>query len=639
MADHPTADDFIVGAAALAEPATPPANDLNDGLVHAICIGQEGNNPYATTFHDDLIKYGYASNAQGLTGQAAQLASIPIAEGASAGLPLAIWRGLPVGGVYLEMPIVDPVLWRHIYETDETVRRCVDLKVQLMVGQGCKLIPKGQNNANDYEPRDADWVPDPAQYKKAMKFLRASEPDMTITQLLTKLVLDRESQGNGYLEIARDENCEPLRFYHIPGETMRIALNGVGFCQVREWRHIHWARYGTGKNTVIARPQPRIVTMQADGAEASSWKPRVVNTYEIEFVSQAAADVMDAIPATAKELGDVLSDAAEQVAGVYADFAGQSAANLSGLSLKDAAQYENNNFYQQPPVAVASTVNDMMHFPLDSPADGHYGKPCTASCVEDHLGARNSKQFMSMYFDKGTVPTVVFLVQGRLAQEQSKIINTFFGGQQRMEAASGALVLEGLPDTTTQVVKLSSEALHEGAFIEYRNACNAGEARAFGVPLWMVGLGEKDANGDEEARLFIKSVISPAQKFITDKFNYFLEHDLGVTDWEFSLSVADLTDLKTLVDIQSKRLNDGSATTNEVRAANGDAPIEGGQIAYRNLGGGRVLTVGSLPSVEEWAKENPGGPVDVGGRPPTAPSTADGSDNAEGSEGAPGTSS
>ena len=631
MSERLTPDDLIVGAAAL-HVDEPPAAEEDDGRVHVICVNQGGaqNTP---DIHSDLIKYGYQQNAQGLTGQAAQLSSVPVEEGASAGLPLAIWRGLPVGGVYLEMPIVDPVLWRHIYQTDETVRRCVDLKVQLMVGQGFKLAPKGQDDPNDYEPRAEDWKPDPKQYVKAMKFLRASEPDMTPTQLLTKLVLDRESQGNGYLEIARDADGTPLRFYHVPGETMRIALNNLGFVQIREWRHALWSKYGTGKNTVVARPQPRVVTMQAEEGATPDWKPRAVMTYEIDFVDQAAADIKDALPKTAFELSETLSQAAEQVANTYVEFATQSANSLSSLNINSAGQYGDFSFYQQPPVAIASTVNDMMHFPMDSPRDSHYGEPCTSSCVEDHLGSRNCKQYMTMYFDRGTVPTVIILVKGRLAQEQVKVVEKFFSGQMRMEASAGAMVLEGLPDTDTEVVKLSSEALHEGAFIEYRGVCDAGKARAHGVPLWMVGLGEKDANGDEEARLFFKSVIVPAQKFIADKINYFLEHDLGITDWVFSLDVADLTDLKTLVDIQSKRLNDGSMTTNEVRAQNGDAPVDGGSTAYRNLGGGRVLTIGSLPSVEEWAKENPGGPVDVGGRPPTAPSTSEGNDNAEGTEG------
>lgn len=102
------------------------------------------------------------------------------------------------------------------------------------VGLGWHIAPR----STPVEADDVDPNLDPAvKAEQALlyAFFEACNPDMPLTELAERAVIDREATGNGYLEATRTAGGDMSAIYHLPCVNMRVRGGPIkGFVQLRE---------------------------------------------------------------------------------------------------------------------------------------------------------------------------------------------------------------------------------------------------------------------------------------------------------------------------------------------------------------------------------------------------------------------
>ena len=451
----------------------------------------------------------------------------------------------------VEQPLVDPVSYREVYRRDPQNRACIDAKVSYICGQGWRLRPRNELFGNDQFSiaGKTEEEPSPEQLDIALKFLNASEPEYSLTELLERTELDVQTEGNGYIEVGRGRDKKPSRLYYAAGETMRILSDYSGFLQVRGRSKAFWSRYGTGKPSVI-------VTKKADGDPADG-----VGDLDVKFVGKVVRD-LDSLPIDPDEFGEWVEKAG-------------------------------------PGDQVATSVNEMMHFRLYTPRDTNYGEPCIISAIEDYLGSSNARMFMISYFDRCTVPRLAIVVEGDLTDKTVGDLRKWADSQDKLEAMNSTLVLEMPEGTTAKFERLSLEQLKDGGLLEYRNASNAMIGMAHRTPESVTGaVGNSNrAEAGEANAQFITGVVRPRQFTYMSKINYLLREELGVTDWVFDLNVPDLDSEKTKAEIANTYVGKGVWNVNEVRKSQGKAVIPGGDVNTQVVAGSGMVPVSSYTDI------------------------------------------
>jgi len=134
-------------------------------------------------------------------------------------------------------PPYNPVTLAKVYEVSSANYAAINAKVANIVGLGYKL---------DYTLKTKQKLEAMVDQEKVVKVRRKLEgakeeilnwldtrnDDDTFTATLTKLYLDLESTGNGYLEIGRKTTGEIGYIGHIPSATMRVRRLRDGFVQM-----------------------------------------------------------------------------------------------------------------------------------------------------------------------------------------------------------------------------------------------------------------------------------------------------------------------------------------------------------------------------------------------------------------------
>lgn len=134
-------------------------------------------------------------------------------------------------------PPYNPVTLAKVYEVSSANYAAINAKVANIVGLGYKL---------DYTLKTKQKLEAMVDQEKVVKVRRKLEgakeeilnwldtrnDDDTFTATLTKLYLDLEATGNGYLEIGRKTTGEIGYIGHIPSATMRVRRLRDGFVQM-----------------------------------------------------------------------------------------------------------------------------------------------------------------------------------------------------------------------------------------------------------------------------------------------------------------------------------------------------------------------------------------------------------------------
>lgn len=91
--------------------------------------------------------------------------------------------------------------------------------------------------------RDPDGILIAPEVRKEIdtitKFFMFANPEMSFTELMERVIIDKETTGNGYIEVVRamgrgGRGGVPVALYHVPALSIRVLPHGQGFVQVRE---------------------------------------------------------------------------------------------------------------------------------------------------------------------------------------------------------------------------------------------------------------------------------------------------------------------------------------------------------------------------------------------------------------------
>lgn len=134
-------------------------------------------------------------------------------------------------------PPYNPVTLAKIYEVSSANYAAINAKVANIVGLGYKLeytLPVKQKlEAMDDQEKVAKVRRKLEGAKQeVLEWLDTRNDDDTFTATLTKVYLDLESTGNGYIEIGRKTTGEIGYIGHIPAATMRVRRLRDGFVQM-----------------------------------------------------------------------------------------------------------------------------------------------------------------------------------------------------------------------------------------------------------------------------------------------------------------------------------------------------------------------------------------------------------------------
>jgi len=134
-------------------------------------------------------------------------------------------------------PPYNPVTLAKVYEVSSANYAAINAKVANIVGLGYKLDYTLKTKQKLEAMTDQEKVAKVRRKLEGAKeeildWLDTRNDDDTFTATLTKLYLDLESTGNGYLEIGRKTTGEIGYIGHIPSATMRVRRLRDGFVQM-----------------------------------------------------------------------------------------------------------------------------------------------------------------------------------------------------------------------------------------------------------------------------------------------------------------------------------------------------------------------------------------------------------------------
>ena len=134
-------------------------------------------------------------------------------------------------------PPYNPVTLAKVYEVSSANYAAINAKVANIVGLGYKLDYTLKTKQKLESMNDQDKVAKVRRKLEGAKqevldWLDTRNDTDTFTSTLTKVYLDLESTGNGYIEIGRKTTGEIGYIGHIPSATMRVRRLRDGYVQV-----------------------------------------------------------------------------------------------------------------------------------------------------------------------------------------------------------------------------------------------------------------------------------------------------------------------------------------------------------------------------------------------------------------------
>lgn len=135
-----------------------------------------------------------------------------------------------------------------LYEQNSAHNAAVTIKAINICGLGYQFVesPSAQMQLEDMnQTQKKDFMQTLKKEKiKLDQKLSEMNDDEEFSEIMTKVWMDVESLGTGYLEIARTLDGSIGYLGHIPGSTMRIRAKGDGFVQIVSNKYIYFRNYG-----------------------------------------------------------------------------------------------------------------------------------------------------------------------------------------------------------------------------------------------------------------------------------------------------------------------------------------------------------------------------------------------------------
>jgi PBSX family phage portal protein len=145
-------------------------------------------------------------------------------------------------------PPYNMVALAKIYEVSPANYAAINAKAANIVGLGYTLEP-----SLSVTQRLED-ITDPAQLQRARKkiermkqeiadWLESRNDEETLTSILTKVFIDLEATGNGYIEIGRKNTGEIGYIGHVPCQNMRVRRLRDGFVQIQQGKAVFFRNF------------------------------------------------------------------------------------------------------------------------------------------------------------------------------------------------------------------------------------------------------------------------------------------------------------------------------------------------------------------------------------------------------------
>ena len=145
-------------------------------------------------------------------------------------------------------PPYNMVALAKIYEISPANYAAINAKAANIVGLGYKLEPSLS------VVQKLEDITDPEQLTRARKKIERAKQDLqewlesrndeeTLTSLLTKVFIDLESTGNGYIEIGRKVNGEIGYIGHVPCQNLRVRRLRDGFVQIQQGKAVFFRNF------------------------------------------------------------------------------------------------------------------------------------------------------------------------------------------------------------------------------------------------------------------------------------------------------------------------------------------------------------------------------------------------------------
>lgn len=442
----------------------------------------------------------------------------------------------------VEAPPVQPYHYSELYRRDDTMRACVDARVEAVAKQGWRIRPRAEvwPTARVADFKEAEQEPNYTLQEEIVAFFEGGLPDYDFSEMLGACWLDHLVTGNGYIELIRDARGRPAKMALAKSVTMRIARDLPGFVQQRGQNKQWFVRYGVDAKAIRLRRRDQ------DTRQTSKGTPMLTpNPLFLPVAIEKAAP------------GDNYVGTNE-----FRDWMAK--ADRDGLE-------------------IVTRAHEIIHFRIPTPRDTPYGEPPIISAAESYLGGQNARLFMLSYFDNATVPRMAIFIKGggSLNQQVLQKIDQWMASQNKLDALNQVLIAEVGEGSEIQIERLSSEQLNDdGGFLRYKEACSQAIRRSYRVPpsvtFDLEGL--NNAVSAEADRKFLEFVVRPDQRLIEARFNNLIEREYNTREWVLDLSVPDLTMIEERRNLWNMLLTRGAISVNEVRRELGMSPLKGGDV-------------------------------------------------------------
>jgi PBSX family phage portal protein len=150
----------------------------------------------------------------------------------------------------------------NYYDTSFANHAAIDAKVENIVGLGYDF-EISKRTMMSLESQEKESAKEKAQKRiERMKvelrdWLESLNLDESFTEVMSKVMTDYESTGNGYLEIGRTVKGEIGYVGHIPSTTMRVRRLRDGYLQIIGNRIVYFRNFqATNPNPITADPRP-----------------------------------------------------------------------------------------------------------------------------------------------------------------------------------------------------------------------------------------------------------------------------------------------------------------------------------------------------------------------------------------------
>jgi len=441
----------------------------------------------------------------------------------------------------VEPPPVLPYFYSELYRRDDTVRACVDARVEAVAKQGWRIRPRSEVwpglHAGDPRPRSKELDYD--LQDRIIQFFEGGLPDYDFSEMLSACWLDLMTTGNMYIELIRDARGKLVKMARAPSVTMRIARGVPGFVQQRGHNKQWFVRYGQDAKAIRLRRKDQEPLRTKEGSELLSQQPLFLP------VSLGEGSASDFVP---------------------------------GNNFQDWLRKARSDGDE-----ITTKVSEIIHVKIPTPKDISYGEPPILSAVESFLGGQNARLFMLSYFDNATVPRMAIFIKGdgALNQQVLQRIDDWMSSQNKLDALNQVLVVEVGEGTDVTVERMSSEQLRDdGGFLRYKETCSQAIRRAYRTPpsvtFDLEGLNR--AVSSEADRKYLELVVRPDQRLVEARFNNLIEREFNTRDWVLDLTVPDLSMIQERRQLWEMLLLRGAISINEVRRELGRPSIPGGDV-------------------------------------------------------------